>query len=126
MADRLATSAVPVRSAFDASLQTILADPNQLLLAAAADGRSVGYLHGLVHPALHASGNNAWVDELWVDEDVRRRGVARAPMTAFDVWGADPGAVQVTLGTTRAGALYAALGYTESAVYWKKGLAPHP
>ena len=31
----------------------------QLLLAAAADGRSVGYLHGLVHPALHASGNNA-------------------------------------------------------------------
>ena len=64
MADRLATSAVPVRSAFDASLQTILADPNQLLLAAAADGRSVGYLHGLVHPALHASGNNAWVDEL--------------------------------------------------------------
>ena len=49
------------------------------------DGRSVGYLHGLVHPALHASGNNAWVDELWVDEDVRRRGVARALMTAFDV-----------------------------------------
>ena len=85
MADRLATSAVPVRSAFDASLQTILADPNQLLLAAAADGRSVGYLHGLVHPALHASGNNAWVDELWVDEDVRRRGVTRALMTAFDV-----------------------------------------
>ncbi|MEZ5199946.1 MAG: GNAT family N-acetyltransferase [Micropruina glycogenica] len=38
-----------------------------------------------MHPALHASGNNAWVDELWVDEDVRRRGVARALMTAFDV-----------------------------------------
>ena len=93
---------------------------------AAVNERSVGYLHGLVHPAFHANGNNAWVDELWVDEDVRRRGVARALMTAFEDWAADRGAVQVTLATTRAGALYAALGYTESAVYWKKDLDQHP
>ena len=126
MADRLATSAVPVRSAFDASLQTILADPNQLLLAAAADGRSVGYLHGLVHPALHASGNNAWVDELWVHEDVRRRGVARALMTAstFEVRTAAPFRSRWPP-PGQAPAMQHSATPSRPCI-WKKGLAPHP
>lgn len=53
--------AVPVRSAFDVSLQTIFADSNQLVLVATDHETAAGYLHGLVHRAFHANGNSAWV-----------------------------------------------------------------
>lgn len=103
----------------------MLTDDRQLLLVALVEGDSerVGYLHGLVHPAFHANGTVAWVEELWVDAEHRRAGVARSMMEEFEGWAVnDVGASYVAVATRRAAGFYAAIGYAESAVYFKKDL----
>ncbi|MGC3994701.1 MAG: GNAT family N-acetyltransferase [Propionicimonas sp.] len=125
MASCLATSAVPDRTVFSSSLAAILTDERQLLLVAFIEGADerVGYLHGLAHPAFHANGSVAWVEELWVDEEHRRSGVGRSLMDRFESWAVhDVGAAYVALATRRAQRFYAATGYVESASYFKKNL----
>lgn len=125
MASSLATSTRVDRTVFDRVLTTMLTDDRQLLLVALVEGDSerVGYLHGLVHPAFHANGTVAWVEELWVDAEHRRAGVARSMMEQFEGWAVnDVGASYVAVATRRAAGFYAAIGYAESAVYFKKDL----
>ncbi len=127
MARCLATYAVLDRTAFASSLSAILADDRQLILVAfiEEEDEPVGYLHGLAHAAFHANGTIAWVEELWVDDDHRRAGVARSLMGRFEGWAAnDAKAEQVALATRRVADFYAALGYAESATYFTKNLQP--
>lgn len=120
----LATSAVPARRAFEESFRAVLDDARQVLLVAVAPAWPglVGYVHGLAHPAFHANGNVAWVEELVVDEPVRGAGTGRALMDAFDGLAASSGvdARYLALATRRAARFYQALGYEESASYFKK------
>lgn len=121
MARLLATTAVPEREPFDRSLLVIIGDHRQHLVVADTGTGLVGYLYGLVHPAFHANGNIGWVEELFVDPDTRGSGLGRRLMAAFEAWAQQSAQVQyIGLATRRAGDFYRAIGYQESATYFKR------
>lgn len=57
-----------------------------------------------------------------VDAERRRKGVGALLMTEFERWARARGSRLVALATRRAAAFYAALGYEESATYFRKVL----
>lgn len=117
---RFATSFSAERAAFDASAARLPADPGGLVLVAELDGEVVGYCLGFVHDTFFANGPVAWVEEIMVAEAARRQGTGRVLMEAFEAWAAGRGARLVALATRRAAAFYTALGYEESATYFRK------
>jgi GNAT superfamily N-acetyltransferase len=128
LARDLATSFAPEREAFGRSYRAILADPHAAVLVAVdavegATGRVVGYAHVLTHPAFHANGDIAWIEEVAVDADHRGAGYGRVLMEAAERWARAAGASYVALATRRAAEFYRALDYEESAVYFKKTFA---
>lgn len=121
LAREFATSFRPVRGAFDASFAAVLADPAMLLVVAEARELGIaGYLLADSHPTFLANGHVVWVEEVMVDERLRRSGVGRALMAAAERWSRSLGAAYVCLATRRAGAFYRALGYEESAAFFRK------
>lgn len=70
----------PVEQGYQRFLRTQLADPDVLLLVAELDGLVAGYLYGAVEErdwALLLDRHGA-IHDIYVDEAVRRRGVAKA------------------------------------------------
>lgn len=141
LARDLATSYLVERPAFDQSFASLLAHPDALVLIAetltnpanpvglanptslkAPGGEAVGYLLATSHPAFHANGPVVWVEEVMVAESARGTGVGRQLMAAAEAWGHRRGARYVALATRRAAPFYQALGYEDSAVYFKKPL----
>ncbi|MEW1956804.1 GNAT family N-acetyltransferase [Kineococcus sp. NPDC059986] len=121
LAVELATSFVPERAAFARSLAHVLRDETAtLLVAVTGQGRVVGYVHALVHPAFHANGNVGWVEEVVVDPEFRGTGCGRVLVEAAEAWACGAGAAYVALATRRAAEFYGALEYEESAVYFRK------
>ncbi len=119
-----ATSYVPERDAFDVSFALLLADPHALVLVAQAREDVVGYLVAHRHATLFANAPVAWVEEVMVDDAARRRGTGRLLMEAAEEWAAAAGAAYVALATRRAAPFYTALGYDESAAFFRKVLPP--
>jgi GNAT superfamily N-acetyltransferase len=120
-----ATSFVPQRASFDASFASLLADDDALVLVAAAgDDVVVGYLVAHRHATLFANAPVGWVEEVMVDGAARRRGIGRLLVEAAEEWAAAAGAAYVALATRRAAPFYAALGYDESAAFFRKVLPP--
>jgi GNAT superfamily N-acetyltransferase len=123
LARELATSFRPERAAFDASFGVLLAGPDTLVLVAETPGLGItGYLLAFRHPAFHANGAVAWVEEVMVSDQSRRTGVGRRLMAAAEQWARSGGASYLALATRRAGGFYRALGYEDSAVYFRKTL----
>jgi GNAT superfamily N-acetyltransferase len=126
LARDLATSYVVERPAFDRSFALLLADADALVLVAerpgAPAGGVVGYLLATSHPAFHANGPVAWVEEVMVAADTRAAGVGRQLMAAAEDWARTRGASYVALATRRAAPFYQALGYEDSATYFKREL----
>jgi GNAT superfamily N-acetyltransferase len=120
LARDFATSFVVDPAAFGASFSTLIADSHACLLVAEQGERLVGYLLGFEHVTLYANGPVAWVEEITVSTQHRRRGVGRLLMHAFEGWAATRGARLVGLATRRAASFYQALGYAESASYFRK------
>jgi len=127
LARDLATSYVAERPAFDESFGSLLAREDALILVAQSPssltgrgGEVVGYLLAISHPAFHANGPVAWVEEVMVAEPARGTGVGRQLMAAAEAWARRCGARYVALATRRAAPFYQALGYEDSAVYFKK------
>ncbi|SDG05482.1 Ribosomal protein S18 acetylase RimI [Sinosporangium album] len=114
----------PERAAFDTALPRILADEDALVIAATVDGRVRGYLMGYVHLTLFANGCVAWVEEAMIQSEYRRQGFGRALLEEFESWARSRGAGYVALATRRAPGFYKALGYEESARYYRKVLRP--
>lgn len=112
----------PEREAFDVALPHLLDDPDALLLAAVIDGRVHGYMLGFVHLTLFANGPVAWVEEAMVRSGVRRQGVGRALLVEFEEWARSRRAGYVAMATRRAPEFYRALGYEESATFYRKVL----
>lgn len=104
-------------------LQRKLADPCAYLALAVSDSALVGYLSGHRHAAFYAAGETAWVDEILVLDSVRRAGVGRMLMGAFETWATDAGCKLTALATAGAADFYRALGYSTKAGYFKKYLA---
>ena len=125
LARELATSFESSRTTFVESFSGLISDPDVLVLVATEErsGRLIGYLLGFRHETFFAGGPVCWVEEVYTRADWRRAGVASALMREFETWAWEGGARLVALATRRARSFYEAIGYEESAVYFRK-LAP--
>jgi GNAT superfamily N-acetyltransferase len=119
LAKDFATSFAVHERAFAHAFCTLLAEPNAYL-AVAADEDIVGYLLGFDHYTFFANGRVAWVEEITVRQDCRRRGIGWQLMQAFESWAHARQAKLVALATRRAAPFYQAIGYEESATYFRK------
>lgn len=114
----------PERAAFDEALPRLLHDDDALLITAELGGRVHGYLLGFTHLTLFANGPVAWVEEAMVQSGARRLGIGRALLEEFERWARSRGAGYVAMATRRAPEFYHALGYEESATFFRKVLRP--
>ena len=111
---------------FRASYPALLAADGACLLLAVDGSECAGYLLGFRHLTFYANGPVAWVEEVVVRSCDRGRGIGKALMEAFEGWAADERCALVALATRRAAPFYRALGYEESAAYFRKVLAGQP
>ncbi|HEY6787699.1 MAG TPA: GNAT family N-acetyltransferase [Trebonia sp.] len=93
------------------------------LLVAVGGGEQLGYLLGFQHVSFFANGPVAQVEEILVRGSHQGQGIGRALMDEFERWAAVLGCTLVALATRRAAPFYHALGYEESATYFRKVLA---
>lgn len=112
----------PERAAFDKAFPQLLANQDALVLTAVVEGRVHGYLLGFVHLTLFANGPVAWVEEAMVQTGFRRQGIGRGLLEEFEVWAREREAGYVALATRRAPEFYRALGYEQSASFYRKVL----
>jgi GNAT superfamily N-acetyltransferase len=112
----------PDHAAFAAALSAKLADAASYLALAEHDDALVGYIAGYCHPTFYAGGYTAWVDEVLVIAPLRKRGVGRLLMEAFEAWAVSRACTQVSLATRNAAPFYERLGYATNAGYFKKYL----
>ncbi len=120
LAKGFATSFVVAADAFVQSFQTVLADSQARLSVAMVDEVVVGYVLAFKHPAFYANGHVAWVEEIVVHEDLRGHGLGRLLMDDIEAWARLHKVQLVALATRRAAPFYRALGYEESATYFRK------
>jgi GNAT superfamily N-acetyltransferase len=120
LAAGLAQSFIFSRSSFDANYRALVGAADACLLVAVSDREYLGYLLGFHHPTFYANGPVASAEEILVRDNVRGRGVGRALMAAFEQWSAGADCVLATVATRRAAPFYRALGYEESAAYFRK------
>ncbi|MBN6051984.1 GNAT family N-acetyltransferase [Nonomuraea sp. RK-328] len=112
----------PERAAFDEALPRLLRDEDALLITAVTCGQVHGYLLGFAHLTLFANGPVAWVEEAMVRRGSRRQGIGRALLEECERWARARGARYVSMATRRAPEFYHALGYEESAAFFRKML----
>jgi GNAT superfamily N-acetyltransferase len=120
LAKAFATSFAVERSAFDSSFAALLKSPEAFIAVALETDRVIGYVMGFDHPTFYANGRVAWVEEIMVSEDCRRRGVGRLLMDRFEQWSRERQSKLIALATRRAAPFYRRLGYDESAIYFRK------
>ncbi len=123
LASELATSFQPDREAFSGSFRDVISDESAWLIVATYEGELVGYCLGFDHLSFYANGRVAWIEEILVKSKWRRSGAGRALMESFEGWARSRGAKLVSLATRRAAPFYQAIGYNESAVYYRKLLS---
>jgi GNAT superfamily N-acetyltransferase len=107
---------------FRENYSSLLADEGACLLLAVNSGESIGYLLGFRHLTFYANGPVGWVEEIVVRDADRGQGIGRVLMDAFEQWAAAGGCLVIALATRRAAPFYRALGYEESATYFRKVL----
>jgi len=122
LACAFAASFIVEQAAFERAFAELLTHPEAFLAVAEVDGEVVGYVLGFDHLTFFANGRVAWVEEITVAEAFRRQGIGRRLMEAFEAWGTEREAKMVALATRRATGFYVALGYEESAAYFRKRL----
>jgi GNAT superfamily N-acetyltransferase len=120
LAQAFATSFVVEPEAFQQAFSTVLADVHARLLVAQQEEQVIGYLLGFVHVTFYANGQIAWIEEITVSTPYRRNGIGRLLMQQFEQWAVERDARLVALATRRAAPFYQALGYEESATYFRK------
>jgi GNAT superfamily N-acetyltransferase len=119
---QFATSFIPERAAVDVCLKALLSDGTAWLGVAERQGQIIGYCLGFDHYAFCANGRVSWVEEVMVEAEFRRHGVGRRLMEGFEIWAKARSSKLVGLATRRAAPFYIALGYEESAVFFRKRL----
>lgn len=123
LAEALATSFKLSREAFSGLFREVLASSLCEVLVAEAEQGIVGYVFGLHHPAFYANGDVSWVEEIFVLESRRRQGIGEELMAAFERRARERGSRLVGLATRRAASFYKAIGYEESATFFRKLLS---
>jgi GNAT superfamily N-acetyltransferase len=122
LAGELAQSFAFSRGRFDVTYPQLLTERNACLLLAADGEQCIGYLLGFRHLTFYANGPVGWVEEVLVRSEHRGAGHGRALISAFERWAAGQGCALVALATRRAAPFYRALGYEDSAAYFRKVL----
>jgi GNAT superfamily N-acetyltransferase len=122
LAAELAQSFAFSREKFRRSYPALLAAEDACLLLAVEGEERLGYLLGFQHLTFYANGPVAWIEEVLVRRQDRGRGIGRALMSGFEPWAAARGCRLIALATRRAAPFYSALGYEESAIYFRKVL----
>ena len=124
LAVQLSTKFVVERTAFSAIFPQLLKAEDVYLHVADEAGIVIAYLLGWTHLAFYSNGPAGWVQELVVHPEYRRNGVGKLLMEHFECWTAARGGRLVSLATRGAPEFYLALGYRESATYFKKAINP--
>ena len=125
LAAELAQSFAFSPEAFRVNYPELIADEHACLLLAVDGAEYLGYLLGFRHLTFYANGPVGWVEEVVVRGTHRGTGIGRALMSAFEQWATGEGCVLVALATRRAAPFYRALGYDESATYFRKIMDGH-
>ena len=120
LAAELAQSFTFSREMFDLNYPALLAADDACLLLAVSGADHLGYLLGFRHLAFYANGPVAWVEEIAVREGDRGQGIGRALMSSFEQWAAARDCALIARAPRRAAPFYRALGYEESATYFRK------
>jgi GNAT superfamily N-acetyltransferase len=120
LARAFATSFTVKRSAFESAFAVLIHSPDAFVAVATDGERVVGYVLGFDHHTFYANGRVAWVEEIMVAEDGRRRGAGRLLMESFERWARTRQSKLIALATRRAAPFYLRLGYDESAAYFRK------
>ncbi len=105
---------------FRESFFRLLHNQCALVLVAEEERCLIGYCLGFWHDTFYANGRVVWLEEIMVKTSHRRRGIGEAMMENFEAWGKKEGAVLSALATRRASSFYTAIGYEESASYFRK------
>ena len=104
---------MPSREEMEAEVQALLDDPQGgSVLIAEADGEIVGVLTASWQRAIHVPGVYATVQDLWVDEDWRSRGVGAELVEAIASQARTRGVSRLEVGLPRE--TFAAIASTES------------
>jgi GNAT superfamily N-acetyltransferase len=103
----------PERSELEAEVRALLEDPEGgSVLIAEADGGTVGVLSASWQRAIHVPGVYATIQDLWVDEDWRSRGVGAELVEAIASQARARGVSRLEVGLPRE--TFAAIASTES------------
>ncbi len=97
-------------------------DTSSYLGVAERNGSLVGYASGNSHSTFYANGRSFWLDAILVESDSRLNGIGRLLMDDVSSWCSKRDCKLVSLATNGAKEFYNALGYDDSARYFKKCL----
>ncbi|MEU4520401.1 GNAT family N-acetyltransferase [Amycolatopsis sp. NPDC024027] len=122
LAGQLAQSFPFSKARFHDNYAAVLSTDDACLLVAVNSNGVLGYLLGFNHRTFYANGPVAWVEEILVCAQARGRGVGRALMRELERWATQRNCALSALATRRAAPFYLALGYEESATYFRKVL----
>jgi len=120
LAAELAQSIPFSAESFRVSYPALLADDSACLLLAANGHESVVYGKGVMQCVVYGNGRVGREKKIVVRGHARGRGIGAALMSEFEQWAAARGCALVALATRRAAPFYLALGYEESATYFRK------
>jgi len=120
LVENFATSFTPERDAFEHSLEQLLRDDSVLMNVAVLENEIVAYCLSFDHYALYANGRVTWVEEIMTREDLRKKGIGRELMTEVEIWAASRESRLIGLATRRAAPFYSAIGYEDSATFFRK------
>lgn len=118
---QLGATFVPVRSAFDLSLEALLADDDALLYVAEGDDGSVqGYALITITRLLSTNGPSAQLQEIAVDESARGLDIGTQLVHEVESECIARGVRQLTVAARRAGGFYDRLGYSQNAEFMRR------
>ncbi len=123
---RFATSFNPVQVKFNESFDYLMKSDSSKIFLAIDRTRVIGYLLGFEHYSFYANGRVGWVEEIMVSEDYRRQGVGQKLMREFEKWVENKNGKLIGLATRRASDFYKAIGYEESAIFFRKLIGGEP
>lgn len=117
-----ATSFAPDRDGFESGFRLLSDDQSVELWGAVSAGELVGYVLAFHHQTFFANGKITWIEELMVKEGSRRKGIGRALVAHIERRAGEENSKMVALATRRAERFYLAVGYEDSARYFRKKL----
>ncbi|MDQ0112436.1 GNAT family N-acetyltransferase [Paenibacillus harenae] len=122
LAEKLATSYKLNKTDFSRIFSELLSNNNVDLVIAETESRLVGYAMSFHHSTFYANGLISWVEELIVLDEYRGMKIGKKLMEIIEEKAHGRGSKLVALATRRASEFYKAIGYDESAIYFKKTL----